>query len=255
MYFLQERHTLNIQEYFSRYFRPHARTKIYGEIDPHYLAFQEIPAKLYALLGKDITFVCLLRNPVDRAYSHYWMSVRRGREQYSFEQAFLSEKERLRTEGKLAALRVSYFDQGFYASRIENYLRYFPLENFIFFTFEEFIAKRERMLKKVLHFLGVEPNFRFQNVQEHALKGGVPQYMWISRLQAQPSIIKQIWRRLIPNFDVRWKICMWIEKMNTSSKRPPAMDANTRQMLQHYYQKDMRKLELLIHKDLSQWYG
>ena len=46
-----------------------------------------IPQRIYNALRENIKFMFMLRNPIDRAYSHYWMSYKRGYEKETFEKA------------------------------------------------------------------------------------------------------------------------------------------------------------------------
>ena len=63
-----------------------------------------------------------LREPVERAYSHYWNHVREGFEQRTFLQAIEDELES--GNGAWAVSSV-YVDCGFYSDRVETYLRTF----------------------------------------------------------------------------------------------------------------------------------
>ena len=46
----------------------------------------------------DVKIIILLRNPIDRAYSHYNMQKRNNYEKLSFEDAIKLEKERIKDE-------------------------------------------------------------------------------------------------------------------------------------------------------------
>ena len=65
-----------------------------GEATTYYLLHPAVPARASAAIP-DARLVVILRDPVDRAYSHYQLSVRRGREKLSFEEALDAEPERL----------------------------------------------------------------------------------------------------------------------------------------------------------------
>lgn len=65
-----------------------------GEITPYYLFHPEAPRRIQELLP-GVRLVLLLRDPVERAVSQYFHSVRLGLEPLSLEQALLAEPERL----------------------------------------------------------------------------------------------------------------------------------------------------------------
>ena len=61
---------------------------------PYYLYHPVVPARLHALLP-GARLIVLLRDPVRRAYSHYWHERDKGRESLAFEDAVAAEAERL----------------------------------------------------------------------------------------------------------------------------------------------------------------
>ena len=104
-YFLKEEKHISKEEYIKLFYSSDKDRKteplIYGEIDPEYLYFKDVPEKLFSTLGGDIKLIFLLRHPVDRAYSHYWMSYQRGFELLDFEDAIASESERFKSKDKI----------------------------------------------------------------------------------------------------------------------------------------------------------
>jgi hypothetical protein len=107
-----------------------------GEATPYYLFHPLVPERFVELLPKCKPIV-LLRNPVDRAYSHYNMEVRKEREPLSFEKALASEEKRL--EGETEALlsgkaltsynhrRFTYRARGLYYDQLERWASRIPL--------------------------------------------------------------------------------------------------------------------------------
>jgi hypothetical protein len=61
-----------------------------GEATPYYIFHPLVPDRVYKLFP-NVKLIVLLRNPVDRAWSHYHHEVRGGFEQLSFEEAILSK--------------------------------------------------------------------------------------------------------------------------------------------------------------------
>jgi hypothetical protein len=100
-----------------------------GEATPSLLYQQSAPTRVAAALP-DGRFVVLLRDPVDRAYSHWALEHSRGNELLDFEGAVAAEPARLASEpetnpkGGLAVLhrRASYVRRGEYADQL---LRWF----------------------------------------------------------------------------------------------------------------------------------
>jgi len=77
--------------YEKLYFSGWKDEKIIGDITPSYMSFKYVAKRIHDMLGNGIKFIFLLRNPVTRAYSHYWMTRRNGLENKSFEEALSLE--------------------------------------------------------------------------------------------------------------------------------------------------------------------
>lgn len=145
---------------------------ITGESTPYYLFHPLAPKRIFKHLPK-IKLIVLLRNPVDRAYSHYNHAIRVGNESLSFEEAIKIEPERLREEeqkvldGKNSPTyqRLSYLARGVYAEHLERYLELFQKEQFLILKYEDFFASPQQYLNKVFSFLGLS-NFELNDFEK-----------------------------------------------------------------------------------------
>jgi hypothetical protein len=133
---------------------------------PSYLFHPLVPAWVHGALP-DAKLIVMLRNPVDRAYSHYQMSVRHGFEKHSFGEALRLEEERLETAlpdllsppgyDSRVARKQSYKARGRYAEQLERWLKHFPREQLRIYTTRELAAEPERIHADLFSFLGVSP--------------------------------------------------------------------------------------------------
>jgi len=133
---------------------------------PYYLFHPAVPQRLHALLP-DARLIVLLRDPVRRAYSHYWHERGKGREQLSFEEAISAEPERLGTEaarladGSLersyAHQHYSYLARGRYAEQLERWFAVFPRAQFLVLRFEDLVQGPLATLNATLGCLGLPP--------------------------------------------------------------------------------------------------
>lgn len=139
--------------------------KLTGEASPYYLFHPLVPERVFKHLP-NIKIIVLLRNPVDRAYSHFMHEKKYKREFLdSFEEAV--ETENIRTdedEKKLIAgeiqnsesfQRYSYLKRGLYHKQISRWLQYFRFEQFCFIKSEDFFQNPEKELIHVCDFLGI----------------------------------------------------------------------------------------------------
>ena len=112
--------------------------------------------------------IALVRNPVDRALSHYNHEVALGREPLSFEEALAAEEMRLEGEVERLCGDPRYFSRewwshtykarGRYAEQLERWLAVFPREQLLILPSEELLAEPERAHAQVLEFLGAPPH-------------------------------------------------------------------------------------------------
>jgi Sulfotransferase domain len=150
--------------------REHGRPFLTGEASPSYISHRWAPERIARMLP-DAKLLVALRDPVDRAYSHFQMSRREDKEPIeSFEEAVLAEEERLRPElaraeadptayvGRLGAW--SYLLRSRYAEQLERWFELFPREQFQFVKSEALAKEPAETLAVVYEFLGLPPHER-----------------------------------------------------------------------------------------------
>lgn len=143
--------------------------QVTGEASPFYMAHPLVAARI-AEHCPDTRLIVLLRNPADRAISHYHQEFRRHHDPLTLQQALDAEEERTRddwhalAQGKLlthsAAQRFSYRQRGHYAEQLAPFLQRFPRENMAIYSSEQFFQQPYSLLPQLYHFLGVDPSFR-----------------------------------------------------------------------------------------------
>ena len=112
---------------------------ITGEATPYYL-FDPPVAKRMAQIVPQARLIALLRNPIDRAYSHYQMQVKRGTEPRTFEEAIEQQHS-------------SYMSRGIYVDQLLRWFEFFGKEQMLILKSEDFFARPVETLKVVLTFL------------------------------------------------------------------------------------------------------
>lgn len=145
---------------------PTSRRRLTGEGTPYYLFHPRIPQTVHQLLP-DIKLIAMLRNPVDRAYSHYQHEVRHGRESLTFEEAITAEPSRLQGEedrmmadasyASSAHRRHSYLARGIYVDQVSRWLQLFGSRQLLVVRSEDFYADPGTVTNNVLSFLALSP--------------------------------------------------------------------------------------------------
>lgn len=135
------------------------------EATPDYLLDPRAAPRAAELLPS-VRIIALLRNPVDRAFSHYHHSRRLGFESLDFAQAIAAEPRRLAGEYERmledptyqarSLRRYSYVERGHYAAQLTRWLNVFPRDALLVLRFEDLIAEPASVLTRIEDFLGIE---------------------------------------------------------------------------------------------------
>jgi hypothetical protein len=135
-----------------------------GEGSPYYLAHPHAPYRIAKALP-GVKLIALLRDPVERAYSHFQHEVARGFEDLSFEEALEQEPRRLHGElekmrndpsyNSFAFQHHTYLERGRYADQLDVWYRLFPRDQILVLRSEDLFADPEWTYGEVLRFLGV----------------------------------------------------------------------------------------------------
>jgi hypothetical protein len=126
-----------------------------GEATPNYLFDDGACARMRALVP-GVRLLAILRDPVARAWSHYWHQVRRGREPLDFEAAIAAEPERIEAGDALARARFSYLSRGRYVESLRRYEQAFGREAICVLFLEELMRDATGQLARVCAHLGVD---------------------------------------------------------------------------------------------------
>ena len=140
---------------------------ITGEATPYYIFHPLAPQRIANDLP-GVRLLVTLRDPVDRAYSHYSHEVAIGLEPLSFDEALAQEE--LRLEGEVEKIvkeptyrgfnhqHFSYFSRGVYADQLEHLYSLFPRERVFVVTSDELSKDPASAYARALTFLGLPPH-------------------------------------------------------------------------------------------------
>jgi hypothetical protein len=137
-----------------------------GEGSPYYLFHPLVPERVAETLPS-VRVIALLRDPVERAYSHYKHELDRGFEDLSFEDALGAEAERL--TGQEAAIRAdprsisyehlhhAYVGRGMYLEQLQRWREHVPEDRTLILVAEDLFADPDGVYRTALEFLGLSP--------------------------------------------------------------------------------------------------
>jgi hypothetical protein len=140
------------------------RSVLVGEASPYYLFHPHAAARARREVP-NAKLIVLLRNPIDRAFSHYKERRRNGVEPLTFEEAIDREPERLSGEldrirrdpgyVSLAHEHYSYVSQGIYLPQIQAWMDHYPRDRFCIVRSEDLFSDPQGAYAAVLRFLGL----------------------------------------------------------------------------------------------------
>lgn len=133
-----------------------------GEASPYYLFHPRVPERMARVLP-DARILVLLRNPVDRAISHYHWEVRYGNERLSFRDAIEREERFLQREtdrlceedgyNSFLHQHGSYLARGRYAEQLQRWLHHFRRDQILVLKAEDFFRRTREVMVTVRAFL------------------------------------------------------------------------------------------------------
>lgn len=207
-----------------------------GEITPRYL-YDPAAAKRIRECLPEVRLIAMLRNPADRAYSQYGHSIAKTGHSDSFEK-YLSDNPEV-------------FERGLYHDQLERYVDEFSTGRLLVLIFEEVMADRERALRDVCRFIGVDESLLDTNgVKAKIGKSHRPRFASARRVA---SVLGRKMRDLDHDWVINIAKRIGISRLLGGDAPIPRFDPLTRRELLARYTDDICKMEALLGRDLSVW--
>lgn len=249
------------QQFIRHYFKNVPENKLWGTATPQYMGDPRAAQRI-AKQNPNVRLIAILRNPIDRTYSHYTMSVRREIEKRDFDQTINDllnskhlEKYRKQTppEHKKGYLESINKDNNFYCVWSEygrilsQYREHFPAEQILVLFMDELISNPQYSLDKVIHFLGFKAPFSPDNLGKKYHQGSsrviIPN-IWKDAIK-QNLIFHFFWERIPTR--TRGNINYWYEQLNIRKNNElQGPSRRARQLLMKHFSSDIKQLEHLI---------
>lgn len=236
-------------DYYFNYYFDNSEKKIIGEIDPEYSYFPGCAERIKQSLGT-IKIIFVIRNPVDRAYSHYLMTKRRGLEDLPFEEAIRKEQERL--DSHYNKIHFSYISRGYYSTQIKHFEKIFGLENIKIVLFDDLITKTEETIVEISDFLDL-PDFEFNyniksNPASEAKNKQIRDFIY------KPNKLKKLVGKIIPSQKLKDFIMFTLNKKNLKPVNNVKLENSEKEKIYMlYFKEEVEALEKRLNVSLSKW--
>lgn len=230
------------REWYESLFRACPDRPARGEASTQYFSIPNAPRMIHDMLP-NARLIFMLRDPVARAYSHYWQEAKLGLELPDF--AIMREQHHPR-------LRY-YLSVSQYKTHIENYLRVFAKDRVLVLLDDELKQAPQDTLRRVYAFIGVDPEFTPDCMGQQFNRQTQPKHAGLQKklasLAASPLIqrIPEAIRRPVG------RIARALARHNTVPADIPPLPAEIRAELLPRFAEDIAFIEQWLGRDLPVW--
>jgi len=161
---------------FTKYYKKSIQKQsfITGESTPHYLYSDKAPERVKRLIPH-AKLIIILRNPIDRSYSHYNFHVKNRNLKVSFEKCIQREMDQKRNPDNdstkfetvneiIKSGSYPYLEDGIYVDKMEKWMEIFPQNQFLILEINE-LKNPQKFFTKIFEFLQVL-NHEIKNIDK-----------------------------------------------------------------------------------------
>lgn len=228
--------------------------RLAGDTSSWYLYYHEAVIRniraLYGDKAREAKIVMVLRNPVERAWSHYSMHLGHGLIDIPFREAVTPGAFREKLESNRGYYPgYDYTGFGMYSRQVEAFLAAF--DNVKAILYEEFGKDTDGAVKEIFEFLGLEPGPTVSAGKRLNVSGAPKSRLagLVGRMVYRPYMLKRLFVPLIPE-RLRYRIKTGISRF--LFKRT-VMSPGDRELLIDFFREDILRLQEILGKDLSAW--
>lgn len=214
---------------------------VYGEASVSYLFYENV-AEDIKKYNPNAKIIIMLRNPIERAFSHYLMDYRLGLISDSFENVLAKKSKHKNAH----LFYQQYIEVSKYAKQIQRYLDFFEKDNILFIDYEDFKINVSKTVDQVYNFLHISIEFAADINTKHNTFT-MPKNKVI-RLIYSFVFLRKILTFLFPIYLVKN-----IRVLLFKSDKKPELLKETRSLLKRIFNDDIKNLEEVLSKDYSKW--
>lgn len=230
--------------WYEKFFAEAAANQVTGEVCHDYLSDPLALARIREYRS-DIKIICCLRCPYERAVSSWRFSVRNG--------------EKLPTLGEYARRSPGAFEDGYYATHLASVFANFPPEQVLIFFFRELASQPEKVVRRLYEFIGVEASFNPPSLYKQVNGAAAPRWRIAAKAIARLDIYAR--QHGMETQVAKLKRIRWLRQAVRRTLYKPSVDnqdwrTHVHEFPQHVverYECEIRELELICEKDLSNW--
>lgn len=228
---------INSQESYNNLYKHANGYQAVGDLSSSYL-FNSQSAIRIKEFNPEAKIIVVLRNPVDRAVSHYLMD-------YNLNYIQKPLLEVLRNKEQNNKFYTQYVELGFYEKQLKPYFDVFHPDKVLILLSDELFSNTEKTVSRIFGFIDVDPTF-IPDFSKKYNQFKEPRFKIVTSLKRSRKI-KWIFK-LLPGRLKNWTTNIAFD----SSKVKPSFEEEI-ELLQKLYESAIERTEALINKDLSSW--
>lgn len=206
-----QRNSRGIEWYHSNFDR---NKNILVEVDPDYSIKGKSIRQIYEY-NPNSKIILIYRKPIERAYSQWNMSVRRGIEDLGFQEALNNEEKRLTEDLEYNYKHFSYKQRSDYVRIIKDTKKYFDPNNILVVDFKSLMGENKlEIYSEICGFMEFKSNLSLVDISGKQNVNSRPRFALINKLLWQDSMIKKIVGKLIPSRNLKLKLATFLDKSN-----------------------------------------
>ena len=134
-------------EWYQDFFSEYENEQLIGEETPSYIRGEMVPERMVETLP-DVKVIFTLRNPVNRAFSHWWHEKSKNKHSFQFAEIFENYD-----------LYQNWVVPGFYYQHLMRYQKHMPKRNIKICIFDDLIENDLKYIQDVYSFLNVDDDY------------------------------------------------------------------------------------------------
>lgn len=230
--------------------------RLWGKATPQYMCDPQAPERIHALMP-NTKLIAVLRDPVERTWSHYQMGLRRETEPRSFDAAvtalleptaLASARHQPPPEHRDGYVPESPFYVAWseYGRILQRYVELFGRDQILVLYAEDLKNNPGETLDRLLTFIGLPPGFRPATLGQIVHRGGgsnrIPQSVrvWLR----ERGLLRRLWE-CVPDTR-RGRLRFLYEQWNTrSADTAKTISPTATALLRRHYSADLQQLQRL----------
>ena len=229
-------------EWFASHFEHYNEEQAIGEGTARLLQCEAAPERIANDLGNP-RLICILRDPVDRAFSQYHLYIQTGKADpdKSFSEVIRDEE---------SAFGQDIIRQGCYIDQLERYEDVFGRNQLTVVLHRDLRESPVELVRSLYRTLGVDPQFQPNANQEHNVTSYPRSRAGYAMIRSAWHVVRDHGESRMPGVTDTLRNTVCTALFDTEK---PQMSEKDRRFLQNTYQKPNRRLKMWLDADLSHW--